>query len=81
MVLRYAEGLGAQNQVCGGVLPPGAVGGEDTPSTGYALGLIGLCKYARQNPADIKRIVVVFFEDPRKVLIDKIENMFLHMWM
>ena len=67
----YCEGLGAQNQVCGGGSYRLAqlFGGEDTPSTGYALGFDRIMEICEAKPADIKRIVVVSFEDTRKEAI------------
>ncbi len=67
----YCEGLGAQNQVCGGGSYRLAqlFGGGDTPSTGYALGFDRIMEICEAKPADIKRIVVVSFEDTRKEAI------------
>ncbi|VVB95154.1 Histidine--tRNA ligase [uncultured archaeon] len=67
----YCEGLGAQNQVCGG----GAYrlaqlfGGEDTPSTGYAIGfdrIMEVCKVEYQPQI---RVAVICFDDTRKEAI------------
>ncbi len=67
----YGEGLGAQNQVCGGGSYRLAqlFGGEDTPSTGYAIGfdrIMEICEVKLEAP---RRIVVVSFEDTRKEAI------------
>ncbi len=67
----YCEGLGAQNQVCGG----GAYrlaqlfGGEDVPSTGYAIGFDRVMEICEAAPQASKRIVVVYFEDTRREAI------------
>ncbi len=63
----YCEGLGAQNQVCGG----GAYrlahlfGGEDTPSTGYAIGFDRIIEVCEAMPEKAKSVAVVCFEDTR----------------
>lgn len=64
----YCEGLGAQNQVCGGGSYRLAqmFGGGDTPSTGYALGFDRIMEICVEKPPDIKSIVVISFEDTRK---------------
>lgn len=67
----YCEGLGAQNQVCGGGSYRLArlFGGEDTPSTGYAIGFDRIMEICDVKPAIQSRIVVVSFEDTRKQAI------------
>ncbi len=67
----YCEGLGAQNQVCGGGSYRLAqlFGGEDTPSTGYAIGFDRVMEICEAKPAETKRIVVVYFEDTRREAI------------
>ncbi|VVB88437.1 Histidine--tRNA ligase [uncultured archaeon] len=67
----YCEGLGAQNQVCGGGSYRLAqlFGGEDTPSTGYAIGFDRVMEICQAVPEMEKRIVVVSFEDTRKEAI------------
>ncbi|SNQ58990.1 histidine--tRNA ligase [Candidatus Methanoperedens nitratireducens] len=67
----YCEGLGAQNQVCGGGSYRLAqlFGGEDTPSTGYAIGFDRVMEICEAKPAEVKRIVVVSFEDTREQAI------------
>jgi histidyl-tRNA synthetase len=67
----YCEGLGAQNQVCGGgsYRLAALFGGEDTPSTGYAIGFDRIMEICEAKPAEIKRIVVVSFDDTRKEAI------------
>jgi histidyl-tRNA synthetase len=67
----YCEGLGAQNQVCGGGSYRLAqlFGGEDTPSTGYAIGFDRIMEICEAKPVAKKRIVVVSFEDTRKEAI------------
>jgi len=67
----YSEGLGAQNQVCGGgsYRLAALFGGEDTPSTGYAIGFDRIMEICEVKPETNKRIVVVSFEDTRKEAI------------
>ncbi len=67
----YCEGLGAQNQVCGGGSYRLAqlFGGEDIPSTGYAIGFDRIMEICNINPEKPKNIVVVSFEDTRKEAI------------
>jgi histidyl-tRNA synthetase len=67
----YCEGLGAQNQVCGGgsYRLSALFGGEDTPSTGYAIGFDRIMEICEAKPVPAKRIVVVSFEDTRKEAI------------
>ncbi|MFA4958072.1 MAG: histidine--tRNA ligase [Candidatus Methanoperedens sp.] len=67
----YCEGLGAQNQVCGGGSYRLAqlFGGEDTPSTGYAIGFDRIMEICEAKPLVPKSIVVVSFEDTRKEAI------------
>jgi histidyl-tRNA synthetase len=67
----YCEGLGAQNQVCGGGSYRLAqmFGGEDTPSTGYAIGFDRIMEICEVKPDTRRRIVVVSFDDTRKEAI------------
>ena len=67
----YCEGLGAQNQVCGGgsYRLAALFGGEDTPSTGYAIGFDRIMEICEAKPEISGRIVVVSFEDTRKEAI------------
>lgn len=67
----YCEGLGAQNQVCGGGAYRLAAlfGGEDTPSTGYAIGFDRIMEICEAKPEPRRHIVVVSFEDTRKEAI------------
>jgi len=67
----YCEGLGAQNQVCGGgsYRLAALFGGEDTPSTGYAIGFDRIMEICEVKPEASRRIVVVSFEDTRKEAI------------
>lgn len=67
----YCEGLGAQNQVCGGgsYRLASLFGGEDAPSTGYAIGFDRIMEICEVNPQPPGRIVVVSFEDTRKEAI------------
>ena len=67
----YCEGLGAQNQVCGGgsYRLVQLFGGEDTPSTGYAIGFDRIMEICELKPEAPRRIVVVSFEDTRKEAI------------
>lgn len=64
----YCEGLGAQNQVCGGGSYRLAklFGGEDIPSTGYALGFDRIMEVCEAAPEEKTRVVVVCFDDTRK---------------
>ncbi len=68
----YCEGLGAQNQVCGGGSYRLAqlFGGEDTPSTGYAIGFDRIMEICEVKPEARRRIAVVSFEDTRKEAIE-----------
>jgi histidyl-tRNA synthetase len=67
----YCEGLGAQNQVCGGgsYRLVQLFGGEDTSSTGYAIGFDRIMEICEIKPEASRRIVVVSFEDTRKEAI------------
>ena len=67
----YCEGLGAQNQVCGGgsYRLAALFGGEDVPSTGYAIGFDRIMEICEAKPEGAKCIVVVCFEDTRKEAI------------
>jgi len=67
----YCEGLGAQNQVCGGGSYRLAqlFGGEDIPSTGYAIGFDRVMEICDVKPSRKKRVVVVSFDDTRKEAI------------
>lgn len=63
----YCEGLGAQNQVCGGgsYRLAALFGGEDAPSTGFAIGFDRIMEICEAKPEPARRIVVVSFEDTR----------------
>jgi len=76
----YCEGLGAQNQVCGGGSYRLAqlFGGEDTPSTGYAIGFDRIMEICEAKPAEVRHIVVVSFEDTRKEAIIIVNKMRQH---
>lgn len=67
----YCEGLGAQNQVCGGGSYRLAqlFGGEDVTSTGYAIGFDRVMEICEAKPEAKKSIVVVCFDDTRKEAI------------
>jgi histidyl-tRNA synthetase len=67
----YSEGLGAQNQVCGGgsYRLSQLFGGEDIQSTGYAIGFDRIMEICNVDPEKPKYIVVVSFEDTRKEAI------------
>jgi len=67
----YCEGLGAQNQVCGGGSYRLAqlFGGEDISSTGYAIGFDRIMEICEGTPPQEKRIAVVSFDDTRKEAI------------
>ncbi len=76
----YCEGLGAQNQVCGGGSYRLAqlFGGEDTPSTGYAIGFDRIMEICESKPVVPKSIVVVSFEDTRKEAIIIAQKLRMH---
>lgn len=76
----YCEGLGAQNQVCGGGSYRLAqlFGGEDTPSTGYAIGFDRIMEICEAKPVVPKSIVVVSFEDTRKDAIIIAQKLRMH---
>jgi histidyl-tRNA synthetase len=76
----YCEGLGAQNQVCGGgsYRLAALFGGEDTPSTGYAIGFDRIMEICEAKPVVPKRIVVVSFEDTRKEAIIIAQKLRMH---
>jgi len=76
----YCEGLGAQNQVCGGgsYRLAALFGGEDTPSTGYAIGFDRIMEICEAKPEVPKRIVVVSFEDTRKEAIIIAQKLRMH---
>ncbi len=67
----YCEGLGAQNQVCGGGSYRLAqlFGGEDVTSTGYAIGFDRVMEICEAKPEVKKSVVVACFEDTRKEAI------------
>ncbi len=73
----YCEGLGAQNQVCGGGAYRLAAlfGGEDTPSTGYAIGFDRIMEICEVKPDLPRKIVVVSFDDTRKEAISIANNL------
>jgi histidyl-tRNA synthetase len=76
----YCEGLGAQNQVCGGGSYRLAqlFGGKDTPSTGYAIGFDRIMEICEAKPVVPKSIVVVSFEDTRKEAIIIVQKLRMH---
>ncbi|WP_129598765.1 histidine--tRNA ligase [Methanohalophilus profundi] len=63
----YAEGLGAQNQICGG----GSYqliqlfGGGDVPSTGFGLGFDRIMEICELEPEQKKEVVLVATDDTR----------------
>ncbi len=59
----YAEGLGSQNQICGGGSYRLAhlFGGEDTPATGFALGFDRIAEICNVSIPKRKTVVVVSF--------------------
>lgn len=67
----YCEGLGAQNQVCGGgsYRLSALFGGEDVHSTGYAIGFDRIMEICKAKPGSEKSVVVISFEDTRKEAI------------
>jgi len=60
----YAEGLGAQNQICGGGSYRLAhlFGGEDTPATGFALGFDRIAEICEVDVKKPTKVVVVSFK-------------------
>ncbi|ADI73134.1 histidyl-tRNA synthetase [Methanohalobium evestigatum Z-7303] len=68
----YAEGLGAQNQVCGG----GSYqliklfGGGEVPSTGFGIGFDRIMEVASIEPEETKKLVVVSTDSTRFEAID-----------
>ncbi len=67
----YCEGLGAQNQVCGGgsYRLSALFGGEDTPSTGYAIGFDRVMEVCKAEYQPQIRVAVICFDDTRKEAI------------
>jgi histidyl-tRNA synthetase len=67
----YCEGLGAQNQVCGGGSYRLAklFGGEDTQSTGYALGFDRIMEVCEVKYQPKIRVSVICFDDTKKEAI------------
>ncbi|MCX9015268.1 MAG: ATP phosphoribosyltransferase regulatory subunit, partial [Candidatus Methanoperedens sp.] len=67
----YCEGLGAQNQVCGGGSYRLAklFGGEDMPSTGYALGFDRIMEVCEVKYQPKIRVSVICFDDTKKEAI------------
>ena len=61
----YAEGLGAQNQICGGgrYRLTHLFGGDDVPSTGFAIGFDRVAEICRIDTRSKKLIVVISFPD------------------
>jgi histidyl-tRNA synthetase len=63
----YAEGLGAQNQICGG----GSYqliklfGGGDVPSTGFGLGFDRIMEICKREPKEQKKIAVIAMDTTR----------------
>ena len=68
----YAEGLGAQNQVCGG----GSYqliqlfGGGEVPSTGFGIGFDRIMEVANVEPEEPKKMVVISTESTRHEAIE-----------
>lgn len=67
----YAEGLGAQNQVCGGGSYQLAhlFGGKKTASTGFAIGFDRVLEICKLHPKENKKVFVVCTENTRKEAI------------
>ncbi|MFQ6055099.1 MAG: histidine--tRNA ligase [Methanosarcinales archaeon] len=67
----YAEGLGAQNQVCGGGSYQLAhlFGGKKTASTGFAIGFDRVMEICKLSPKENKKVFVVCTENTRKEAI------------
>jgi histidyl-tRNA synthetase len=61
----YAEGLGAQNQICGGgrYRLTHLFGGDDVPSTGFAIGFDRVSEICKMDIQRKKLVVVVSFPD------------------
>ncbi len=68
----YAEGLGAQNQVCGG----GSYqlikmfGGGDVPSTGFGIGFDRIMEVCELKPEPTPSVIVVATDDTRSEAIE-----------
>jgi len=71
----YAEGLGAQNQICGGGSYRLAhlFGGDDVPATGFALGFDRIAEICEVNVEKPTKVVVVSFKGLEKEAL-KIAN-------
>ncbi len=67
----YCKELGAQDQVCGGGSYRLAqlFGGEDTPSTGYAIGFDRIMEVCQVEYQPQIRVAVICFDDTRKEAI------------
>ncbi|WP_202318746.1 histidine--tRNA ligase [Archaeoglobus neptunius] len=59
----YAEGLGAQKQVCGGgsYELSSLFGGPKTPSTGFAIGFDRVCEVCKISPKSERTVVIASF--------------------
>ncbi|MHC1603315.1 MAG: histidine--tRNA ligase [Candidatus Syntropharchaeales archaeon] len=68
----YAEGLGAESQVCGGgsyrLIP--LFGGPDIPSTGFAIGFDRITEIYKFKPENELRVAVVSTDDSRSEAIE-----------
>ena len=64
----YAEGLGAQKQICGGgrYRLTHLFGGEDVPSTGFAIGFDRVVEICRMDIPRKKLVVIISFPDTLK---------------
>ncbi len=77
----YAQGLGAQNQVCGG----GSYqliklfGGGDVPSTGFGMGFDRIMEIYEQDVMQQKKVVLISTEDSRKEAIAIANRMRRHL--
>lgn len=73
----YAEGLGAQKQICGGGRYRLAhlFGGEDVPSTGFAIGFDRVAEICEINPEKKKLVAVISFPDTVKESLEIAEKL------
>jgi len=73
----YAEGLGAQKQICGGGRYRLAhlFGGEDVPSTGFAIGFDRVSEICKISAERRKLVVIVNFPDTLKESLEIAEKL------
>ncbi len=73
----YAEGLGAQKQICGGGRYRLAhlFGGEDVPSTGFAIGFDRVAEICKIDAERKKLVVIISFPDTVKESLEIAEKL------